>query len=600
MPSVNTLLARRTVDQSITLLRYGASVRSNVLGLLGKMEKELVSELANTKLTVFNNKRYREMLAAVREISTSTFDAAARMTGEAVEDVMVYAVQETNSAVKTITGIDLLGRTADLDWIASVAENSLVQGATNAAWWEKQAKDLVFKFEQQVRLGMTSNETTDAIISRIRSDGETPGVLYQTRAQAAALVQTAIAEGANDARLAMYRKNEDIIRGVQQISTLDDRTTDTCIAYDQAAWDLDGEPIDGTDLPFDGGPPRHWNCRSTLVPIIKSSEELGTDVEVLEGARASMDGEVSEKMSFGDWLETKTEEQQDAILGAGKAQLWRDDKITLRDLLDQSGRPLTLEQLEERVVDYAVVKQSAEAKALAAAERAEYSRQKAAAKAAGEKFIYVEPAEIRAERNRLYGGGSAEATTSTAPAVPRVAGALSEEYTGAVSRKDFDWIARSVREYANDVEFPLENITITDVVRKVTIGEVDGFSAGFARGDQVTIIVNKVSTSFDAKRTLAHEIQHVKLNKVEDSVASYIKANFAKLEREDGVTDYSERWWANYRADPSNARYKRSAVSETLSEIAAVAEGRYGKEAAPVWQTLFNKVNSEYAKAIKP
>jgi SPP1 gp7 family putative phage head morphogenesis protein len=208
---------------------------------------------------------------------------------------------------------------------------------------------LAFKFEQQVKLGMVSNETIDQIVRRISGDEAFAGVMPQGRANAAALVQTSIAEGANDARLAMYRKNADIIKGVQQLSTLDERTTDICIAYDGAAWDLDGNPIEGNDLPFDGGPPRHWNCRSTLVPVIKSSDELGVDVEVLPGTRASMDGQVSDKMTFGNWLETKTPEQQDAILGKGKAQLWRDGKITLRDLLDQSGRPLTLEQLKERV-----------------------------------------------------------------------------------------------------------------------------------------------------------------------------------------------------------------------------------------------------------
>jgi hypothetical protein len=350
VPSVNTLLARHAVDQSIDMLRYGASVKRGVLGLLSKMEQQMIGLLANSPLTAFNDRRYKALIAGVRDIVSSTYDAAAAFTDSALRGVMTYVVEDVARTVYSLTGIDLFGRVANADWIASVAKNSLVQGAPNAAWWEKQSQELVFKFEQQVRLGMVANETTDKIVARIRGDQEAAGVLFQTRANAAALVQTAIAESANDARLEMYRKNADIIKGVQQISTLDERTTDICIAYDLAVWDLDGEPIEGTDLPFDGGPPRHWNCRSTLVPVLKSSEELGTDVQILEGSRASMDGQVSEKMSFGDWLETKSPEQQDAILGKGKAQLWRDGKITLRDLVNQDGRPLTLEQLQARSV----------------------------------------------------------------------------------------------------------------------------------------------------------------------------------------------------------------------------------------------------------
>jgi SPP1 gp7 family putative phage head morphogenesis protein len=347
--SINTLLARHAVEQSIKVLRYSAGVKQQVSALLSRMERRIVAEMAGRTLTDFQDRRYRAMIASVRGLITGTYNDLAPFTDSALRGVMTYVVEDVGSKVRSLTGIDMFGRVADPDWIASIASNSLTQGATNNQWWSRQAGDLAFKFEQQVKLGMVSNETTDQIVRRISGDETFAGVMPQGRANAAALVQTSIAEGANDARLAMYRKNADIIKGVQQLSTLDERTTDICIAYDGAAWDLDGNPIEGNDLPFDGGPPRHWNCRSTLVPVIKSSDELGVDVEVSPGTRASMDGQVSDKMTFGDWLETKTPEQQDAILGKGKAQLWRDDKITLRDLLDQSGRPLTLEQLKERV-----------------------------------------------------------------------------------------------------------------------------------------------------------------------------------------------------------------------------------------------------------
>ena len=39
--------------------------------------------------------------------------------------------------------------------------------------------------------------------------------------------------------------------------------------------DLDGNPINGTTLPFNGGPPRHWGCRSVLTSITKTFKEMG-------------------------------------------------------------------------------------------------------------------------------------------------------------------------------------------------------------------------------------------------------------------------------------------------------------------------------------
>jgi hypothetical protein len=593
MPSVNTLLARHAVDQSIAVLRVSASVKRDVMGVLGRLEDQLTEQLASTKLTGFSDRRYRSMMASVRELSTGAYDKAAEVTARAVERVMTYVVEDIGGTVKSLTGIDLFGRVADPAWIASVADKSLTQGATNDAWWAKQNTELVFKFEQQVKLGMVANETTDKIIARIRSDGETPGVLYQTRANAAALVQTSIAEGANDARLEMYRANADIIRGVQQVSTLDDRTTDVCMAYDLAAWDLDGEPIDGTDLPFDGGPPRHWNCRSTLVPIVKSSEELGTNIEVLPGMRASMDGAVSDKMSFNDWLATKSEAQQDNILGAGRAQLFRDGKITMRDLVNQDGRPLTLEQLRSTTqADFSVLSE----KELAKAKRDEYSRQKAEAKDAGVKFVYREPASLQ------RGGPAIE--PSSISQVGRV-GELNIDYTGAIKRKDFDYVANNIKESAENLGFPLEKITVSDgSARTIVFEGRETQSAGFAVGDRIVFNADTLSSVNASRRSIdpivAHEVQHVKFNAIsaDAEVASYISDNFAALREDDGVTAYSTSFW---KRDTSTTEGRRKAITETLSEIAAIENGkRASKEVSEAWQTLYDAINLRYVGDGKP
>jgi hypothetical protein len=150
----------------------------------------------------------------------------------------------------------------------------------------------------------------------------------------------------NQARLATFQENSDIIKAVQQISTLDNRTTDICIAYNNQMWDVETlEPIDGAPA-FNGGPPRHFNCRSTLVPVTKSFEELGIDATEQKGTRASMDGQVPDDITFDQYLEGKSREFQDELLGERRAELWRQDRITLQQLVDQRGRPLTVEELE--------------------------------------------------------------------------------------------------------------------------------------------------------------------------------------------------------------------------------------------------------------
>lgn len=109
------------------------------------------------------------------------------------------------------------------------------------------------------------------------------------------------------------------------------------------------DPI-GHDLPWDGGPGnRHWGCRSTSSPVLKSWRELGFDRDELPAAtRASMDGQVPQDTSFEAWLSRQSQERQDAVLGPGRAQLWRDGGLTFRDLIDGNGRELTVEELRAR------------------------------------------------------------------------------------------------------------------------------------------------------------------------------------------------------------------------------------------------------------
>jgi hypothetical protein len=62
-----------------------------------------------------------------------------------------------------------------------------------------------------------------------------------------------------------------------------------------------------------------------------------------------MDGQVPEDITFGAWLDKKGVTFQDKLLGKKRAQLWRDGKITLTQLVDFRGNPLTLSQLEARI-----------------------------------------------------------------------------------------------------------------------------------------------------------------------------------------------------------------------------------------------------------
>ena len=256
-------------------------------------------------------------------------------------------------AAATQTAIASIGLEASLPTAAvlkAMVSDSLIQGAPLAEWWEKQSNDLAFKFAAQVRQGIAQGETMTQIVRRVAGSEKLgiPGIFEGARQNAFALVHTSVMQVAADARLATYKANSDIIKGVRQLSTMDGHTTPTCVAYSGAEWDLDGNPINGTTLPFKGGPPRHWGCRSVLTSITKTFKELGIQLPELPdtGERASDLGPIDRKTTMDQFLKMHDEKWQNEMLGKGKAQLWRDGKITLSQLVDGTGRELTLKELK--------------------------------------------------------------------------------------------------------------------------------------------------------------------------------------------------------------------------------------------------------------
>lgn len=239
---------------------------------------------------------------------------------------------------------------------AAIGRNSLVEGNVPSRWWRKQSTDLQGSFMNEMRTSMRNGESVTQGITRVVGgtvDGvQVPGIMATSKRRAGALVSSSMNAVTNNARLATFQENSDVVKGTQQLSTLDNRTSDVCIAYSGQAWDITTmAPIPPATLPFNGGPPRHFNCRSTLVPVLKSLADLGFDstAEFPTGTRASMDGQVPGDQTFKGFLEGKSETFQDQLLGPARARLWRAGKITLTDLVDMRSNPLTLDQLAEKV-----------------------------------------------------------------------------------------------------------------------------------------------------------------------------------------------------------------------------------------------------------
>jgi len=222
--------------------------------------------------------------------------------------------------------------------VRSIVDTKVMSGKHLKAWADKLSTDTQNAVEAAIRDGMVQAKTTDEIVRDIIGSKRlgTTGVLDTSRRSAEALVRTAVSHIHNVAAQLSYAENDDVITGWKYLSTLDNRTTIICVGLSGRVYSLGKGPI----------PPNHVRCRSICQPVTLTMRELGIDLD--EGTpltRASADGPLAGDPTYDQWLKPKSPELQDAMLGKTRADLFRAGKLSLKDLVADDGRVLTLKQL---------------------------------------------------------------------------------------------------------------------------------------------------------------------------------------------------------------------------------------------------------------
>lgn len=320
---------------SIQLLRLSAGDQREVEQILRELERELQTLLQSRTLSDASK---REIAELVREAESAIDARYATISGTLDTHGLVVLVAD-----RTVEAMEMIApqvARVSVETLASLAKNVLIDGAPSKAWWAKQSEDTAFRFAAAVRQGIINGETNERIVQRIVGKSGEPGIMQTARRNARALVHSSVMTAANDARLATFRKNSRFIRGVRWLATLDGHVCARCAALDGQAWDLEGQKLKGTKVEFQA-PPIHWNDRCVLSPIPKSEGDAGPAI----GQRASSEGPVAAGTTFDSFFRRLSSAQQDRMFGKTRAQMFRDGKLTIRDLVSGTGRELTLDEL---------------------------------------------------------------------------------------------------------------------------------------------------------------------------------------------------------------------------------------------------------------
>ncbi len=355
--SVNDDVLDSTIGHSVDLTRLESNLGSKVIKELKTLEKSLTKALSNSDIDVGNSvlkrKRMAALLAQTKKTISDSYKAIAEMQDNNLATLAKVSEGQAVDIINTSMKASVVSMGMSEQTLGSIASNTLIEGAPSREWWSGQKVGLQKSFKNTIRQSMLAGETTSQIVAKVRGTkalGYKDGIMQSARSKAQALVRTSVQTVANEARMRTYAQNDDIVKGVQWVATLDGRTSSLCQQLDGKRWDTNKQPINHS-MSWQG-PTAHWNCRSTQIAILKSWEELGSKKkfnEVPESTRASMDGQVAAGKNYEQWLETKDIDFQKEVLGAKKWDLWRKGKLVPKDLVDQSSNPLSLKAIEEKV-----------------------------------------------------------------------------------------------------------------------------------------------------------------------------------------------------------------------------------------------------------
>lgn len=211
--------------------------------------------------------------------------------------------------------------------MARAHSSLVVTGLTLEELWKRTSEMLKYRMAAEIRNGIIAKQAAEEIADRITDvDGSIGSAMRAARGNVDAAAQAAADAG----RRAAMRANG--VDSVRWLGMLDPKICPSCGERTGKLWTIDGEPV-GHSIPY-AAPPLHPYCRCILLPLKHK-----------DGIPPKDGGPMKNK--FEDWLSELDEEEQDDVLGRGRARLWREGLITTHDLIGQNGLALTLAQLRE-------------------------------------------------------------------------------------------------------------------------------------------------------------------------------------------------------------------------------------------------------------
>lgn len=346
--TANERLADASIRHALHIERLGAGEERRVRGMLRRVHDDLVSIIldrldrmmarAPDQTGLWTTARYAKMMARVSDVLRDGHASVREELAMSLQEIGLAEVAYQGRLISDVIPFDVDLTLPGAQEIRTIVRTRPFRGKLLREWWGEQTVAVRRNIDASLRVGLIEGESVTQIVGRIRRQGG--GVLPTSRRNMGAVVRTAVNHVSTAARSETARANDDIVKGEQIIATLDSRTTMICISQDGVVYAVGKGPR----------PPFHPRCRTTTGFVLKSFREMGIDFDdIPEGTRAALDGEVAANVKYPEWIMRQPAKIQNEALGVRTAQLLRDGKVSMSDVIrkqrENLSRPLTLAQV---------------------------------------------------------------------------------------------------------------------------------------------------------------------------------------------------------------------------------------------------------------
>mgnify|MGYP000347565771 FL=1 len=270
------------------------------------------------------------LVSSIKEFSTSQLSFHADNFYKDVKGFYKVEKPKTKELLEEIIGPTMKG------------ERTLTKNVVNISSGE------LVRIQTKVKAGLANGKPPKEIIADVMRTTKL------TEAQASTLTRTAITSTQSAALNRVVLANKPLIKGYLFSAILDSRTSPICSHHNGKVYDVDDKRF---------VPPLHWNCRSTLIPVLKSKTELAeTDAKeinkkALEKVKPELlTGVPPKRESFGEWLKRQTFDVQKSVLGGeDKANMFREGKLKYDQFITQTGKALSIQALRSKATQLTAV-----------------------------------------------------------------------------------------------------------------------------------------------------------------------------------------------------------------------------------------------------